>query len=59
MTLNGYLFKEINRLCKKYNIIIRHDSTTNTYYVYTKGGKLEFTAKSMQELINTCHLYYD
>lgn len=59
MTINEYLFKEIKRLMRKYNIIIRHNSEIEKYYVYTKGGKLEFTADSMEELIYTCHLYYD
>lgn len=59
MTTNNYLFKELKRLMRKYNIIIRWNSETNIYYVYSKGGKLEFTAKGMADLINTCHLYYD
>ena len=59
MTTNQYLFRELKRLMRKYGIIIRWNSDTNIYYVYSKGGKLEFTASSMEELITTCHLYYD
>ena len=59
MKTNTYLFKEINRIMKKYNVIIRWNSETNIYYVYTKSGKLEFQANGMAELISTCHLYYD
>lgn len=59
MTTNNYLFKELKRLMRKYNIIIRWDSEKNIYYVYTKSGKLEFTATGMADLITICHLYYD
>ena len=59
MTITQYLYRELRRLSKKYKIIIRYDAETDTYYIYTKGGKLEFTAQGMQELISTLHLYYD
>lgn len=54
-----YMWRELDRLQKKYNLIIRYNPETNIYYVYTKSGKLEFTACGMQDLISTLHLYYD
>lgn len=59
MTLTKYAWRELNKYQQKYNIIIRWDSYTNIYYVYTKTGKLEFTAQGLQELISTLHMYYD
>ena len=59
MNYTAYAWRELKRLMKKYNIIIRWDSDKDIYYVYTKSGKLEFSAKGWQELISTCHLYYD
>lgn len=59
MTMTQYVWRELNKYQKKYNVIIRWDSYTNIYYVYTNKGKLEFTAQGIQELISTLHLYYD
>ena len=59
MTMTTYIWKELNKYQKKYDVRILWDSKTNIYEVYSKGGKLEFTAEGMQELIHTLHLYYD
>ena len=59
MTINSYIWRELRRLMRKYDVVIRWNSQNDIYYVYTKNGKLEFEAHGINELKSTLHLYYD